>query len=93
MSVDKINNDLIGEALRWIIEGKHKYVTTGTILIFLPGYAEIASMMEWLGNKEPFDDYKKFVVIPLHSSVTTEEQSKIFRYLELIQQNPQASKN
>ncbi|KFM80346.1 putative ATP-dependent RNA helicase TDRD9, partial [Stegodyphus mimosarum] len=48
----------------------------GAVLIFLPGYDEIAALSDTLKNPS-FN--KKYWIIPLHSSITLEEQSKVFK--------------
>ncbi|KAG8184735.1 hypothetical protein JTE90_019337 [Oedothorax gibbosus] len=48
----------------------------GAVLIFLPGYEEIAALSELL-KTEMFS--KNFWIIPLHSSITVEEQTKVFQ--------------
>ncbi|CAH0561131.1 unnamed protein product [Brassicogethes aeneus] len=80
MDVEKINNELIESVLLWIVSGDHDYPRTGSILIFLPGIAEITSLHEQL-ETHPVFGFKagKFVLLPLHSSLTSEEQSAIFR--------------
>ncbi|RUS84472.1 hypothetical protein EGW08_007768 [Elysia chlorotica] len=47
----------------------------GTVLIFLPGYQEIRQMCDRVG---PYKDTHFLVPIPLHSSITVEEQNKVF---------------
>ncbi|GFR80110.1 hypoxia-inducible HIG-1 [Elysia marginata] len=47
----------------------------GTVLIFLPGYSEIRNMCDKLN---PYKDTHFLISIPLHSSITVEEQSKVF---------------
>ncbi|XP_050298612.1 putative ATP-dependent RNA helicase DHX57 [Anthonomus grandis grandis] len=80
MDSDKINNDLIENVLMWIVSGKHNYPKTGTILIFLPGIGEITALYDQLVVHEEFGKRKgKYIILPLHSSLTSEEQAAIFR--------------
>ncbi|XP_072032670.1 putative ATP-dependent RNA helicase DHX57 [Amphiura filiformis] len=79
MDQDKINNDLIEELVKWIVSGKHEYPSSGAILIFLPGLAEITSLYEQLnaslcGPKAQ----KQYKIIPLHSSLSSEDQNAAF---------------
>ncbi|XP_074645257.1 ATP-dependent RNA helicase TDRD9-like [Tubulanus polymorphus] len=47
----------------------------GTVLIFLPGFAEISEVMDNLNQyKEEFN----LMLLPLHSSITLEEQAQVF---------------
>ncbi|CAH1124128.1 unnamed protein product [Ceutorhynchus assimilis] len=80
MDPDKINNDLIENVLVWIVRGNHNYPkTTGTILIFLPGIGEITALYDQLVVHEEFGKRKgKYLILPLHSSLTSEEQAAIF---------------
>ncbi|GIX99928.1 ATP-dependent RNA helicase TDRD9 [Caerostris darwini] len=48
----------------------------GAVLIFLPGYEEIRALSNTLATAS-FN--KNFWIIPLHSTITIEEQSKVFR--------------
>ncbi|XP_066909694.1 putative ATP-dependent RNA helicase DHX57 isoform X2 [Halyomorpha halys] len=80
LDLDRINNDLIECALMWIIEGNHQYPMEGSILIFLPGIAEILSLRDALQAHPLFNPRNnKFHILPLHSMLTTEEQALVFR--------------
>lgn len=79
---DKINLDLIEAILLWI-EDTHgrKETKKGSILIFLPGIAEITTLYEHLSNHPEFTPRKgNYVLVPLHSSLTSEEQAAVFKY-------------
>lgn len=80
MDLDRINNELIEVALLWIIEGNHQYPQEGSILVFLPGIAEILSLRDALLTHPLFHPRNsKFLILPLHSMLTTDEQSLVFR--------------
>jgi ATP-dependent RNA helicase DHX36 len=49
----------------------------GAILVFVPGYAEIQKTIEELYKKEYFQS-SKATILPLHSSLSTAEQTAIF---------------
>ncbi|XP_017781544.1 PREDICTED: putative ATP-dependent RNA helicase DHX57 [Nicrophorus vespilloides] len=75
----KINLELIENILCWIVKGKHEFPTTGCILVFLPGIAEIMALYDQLIVHPEFNPKNgKYVLLPLHSSLTSEEQSKVF---------------
>ncbi|XP_063913641.1 putative ATP-dependent RNA helicase DHX57 [Zophobas morio] len=74
-----VNNELIESLLMWIVFGEHKYPRQGTILVFLPGIAEITSLYDQLAvHKEFGSRNNKYLVLPLHSSLSSEEQGLIF---------------
>ncbi|XP_026678473.1 putative ATP-dependent RNA helicase DHX57 [Diaphorina citri] len=81
MNNDKINYGLIKSTLVWIVSGDHDYPKTGSILVFLPGLHEIKTFFEELTEKTKMfsPEGGKFWVIPLHSSLTSEEQANVFR--------------
>ncbi|KAJ8972925.1 hypothetical protein NQ317_014875 [Molorchus minor] len=80
MDPEKINYELIETTLKWIVSGDHKFPRSGTILIFLPGIAEITTLYDQLIEHRNFGSRAgKFVLVPLHSSLTNEEQAAIFR--------------
>lgn len=82
MDPEKINNDLIESILMWIVSGNHDYPRTGTILIFLPGIGEITALYDQLVVHEEFGRRKgRYIILPLHSSLTSEEQAAIFKYV------------
>ena len=82
MEWSKINYDLIETVLSFIADGGSRdwrLPRSGSILVFLPGLQEIMTLYEQLvshpvlGNKS-----KKFILIPLHSSLSSEEQQLVF---------------
>ena len=68
-----INYELIAELLEHICLNNEE----GAILIFLPGIGEITKAIEELYKKELFQS-SKTVIYPLHSSLSTAEQTAIF---------------
>eukprot|EP00057_Strongylocentrotus_purpuratus_P028270 XP_011682744.1 PREDICTED: putative ATP-dependent RNA helicase DHX57 [Strongylocentrotus purpuratus] len=79
IDAEKINNDLIEDLVKWMVEGDHQYPKDGAILIFLPGLGEITDLYEQLqsslcGPRKP----KKYKLIPLHSSLSSEDQNAAF---------------
>ena len=76
----RINPELIERILAYIVEGNHKWPREGTILVFLPGLAEIQMVYDWLMDTKLFSPRsKQFILIPLHSTLTNEEQALVFR--------------
>ncbi|XP_024937300.1 putative ATP-dependent RNA helicase DHX57 [Cephus cinctus] len=83
MDHEKINFDLLEKTLEWIVNGDHEYPKTGSILVFLPGFAEIIALRDSLcDNKILSPKAGKFVVVPLHSTLSSEEQSLVFRKMK-----------
>ncbi|XP_025061494.1 putative ATP-dependent RNA helicase DHX57 isoform X2 [Alligator sinensis] len=79
MDFDKVNLELIEDLLEWIVSGKHSY-PPGAVLVFLPGLAEIKMLYEQLQSNALFNNRrsKRCVVLPLHSSLSSEEQQSVF---------------
>ncbi|XP_017470860.1 PREDICTED: putative ATP-dependent RNA helicase DHX57 [Rhagoletis zephyria] len=76
----KINPELVESVLKYIVEGEHNWPKEGTILVFLPGLQEIQTVHEALADSALFGNRSgNYIVIPLHSSLSSEEQSAIFR--------------
>lgn len=76
----KINPELIEFVLKYIVEGEHDWSKEGAILIFLPGLAEIQTIYDSLCDSKMFNPRNgQFILIPLHSSLTSEEQSLVFK--------------
>ncbi|XP_004523655.1 putative ATP-dependent RNA helicase DHX57 [Ceratitis capitata] len=76
----KINPELVESVLKYIVEGEHNWPKEGTILLFLPGLQEIQTIHEALKDSTLFGSRNgNFIVLPLHSSLSSEEQSAIFR--------------
>jgi len=69
-----INYELIAALLEYIcIE-----LEEGAILCFLPGFKEIQSAMEAMSKVEFFQDSSNAVIYPLHSTLSSAEQTAIF---------------
>ncbi|KAK0098694.1 hypothetical protein PV326_005105 [Microctonus aethiopoides] len=77
---DVINHELVEKILEWIVNGEHNYPREGSILVFLPGLAEISTIRDILNDNKIFSPKNgNFIIIPLHSSLSSEEQSLIFK--------------
>ncbi|XP_050068197.1 putative ATP-dependent RNA helicase DHX57 isoform X2 [Anopheles maculipalpis] len=77
----RINPELIEHVLTYIVDDtSHHWPKEGSILIFLPGLAEIQTVHESLAESKLFGARgDRFVLIPLHSMLTNEEQALVFR--------------
>ena len=57
-----------------------------SVLVFLPGLAEIFQFMDYLGEFYDRDWLKKTLeLIPLHSSLNEEEQDRAFRHVSKLE--------
>ncbi|XP_023954179.1 putative ATP-dependent RNA helicase DHX57 [Bicyclus anynana] len=80
MDTEKINLELVEHVLTYIVEGDHSWPREGAILIFLPGIGEIMSLHEQLADSRTFSPKTgKYVLVPLHSTLSSEEQAKVFQ--------------
>ncbi|XP_003426609.1 putative ATP-dependent RNA helicase DHX57 [Nasonia vitripennis] len=80
MDHEKINFELIERVIEWIVDGDHDYPRSGSILVFLPGIAEIMSLKDLLNDNRMLSPKSgKFLIIPLHSTLSSEEQSLVFK--------------
>lgn len=77
----KINAEMIEAILRYIVDvGDSGWPAEGSILIFLPGLAEIQMLHDTLNDSSVFSPRTgKYLLVPLHSSLTNEEQAMVFR--------------
>ncbi|XP_060804166.1 putative ATP-dependent RNA helicase DHX57 [Amyelois transitella] len=80
MDTEKINLDLVEHVLQYIVNGDHKWPQEGAILVFLPGIAEIMSLHDQLAESHTFSPKTgKYLLLPLHSTLTSEEQALVFK--------------
>lgn len=62
----------------------HENFAYGDVLVFLTGYEEVEECVEELYNyavglKDKYEKYKRMFVLPLHASLPTNEQTKVFQ--------------
>ena len=73
-----INYELIAELLEHIAQNEDD----GAILVFMPGMMEITKTIEELQKKYLFQDPSRSIIYPLHSSLSTAEQTAVFEVPE-----------
>ena len=84
-----INYDLIEDVLKLVTSDQAGIndtlvapdgadMSTGSILIFLPGLGEIRSLIERLEGSRLFRSRQKFDLIPLHSTLSSKDQRRAF---------------
>jgi ATP-dependent RNA helicase DHX29 len=84
MDENKINYEIITVLLEYIVSGSSQeevpsdIPTDGAILIFLPGMPEIRKLYDLLADHQQFSDSNRYILIPLHSLISTENQEKAF---------------
>lgn len=69
-----INYEMMAKLLEYITENNEE----GAILCFMPGFQEITKLIDELNKNPFFSDCDKVVVYPLHSSLSTAEQTSVF---------------
>ena len=74
--VDKVKNTTIVPPVS--SESSHCFLSTGSILIFLPGMGEIRTLNDRLKSSKLFGDSSRFSIIPMHSSISPTDQRKAF---------------
>ena len=76
----KVNLDLIEFMIDYILSGvNHSYPDHGTILVFLPGIGEIRQLYDLLKSRYSYSsENRNVIILPLHSSLSNDEQNKIF---------------
>ncbi|VEU33652.1 unnamed protein product [Pseudo-nitzschia multistriata] len=73
---EQINTELLLEILHYINKSSQG---EGAILVFLPGWQEISEVSMLLENTIPFSNRSKFLVLPLHSGIPSQDQRKVLR--------------
>ena len=74
LSEKNISFELIESLLKYIV-GLNQ---PGGILIFMPGWNLIVSLLKHLRESPFFGNSNKFILLPLHSQIPREEQYKVF---------------
>lgn len=72
----QVNVELLTEVLHYIVKNSHG---EGAILVFLPGWQDISEVSMLLENTVPFNNRSKYMVLPLHSGIPSQDQRKVLR--------------
>lgn len=72
----RINYDLLVDLVNHVDRRLTQENNDGSVIVFLPGVAEINRCCEMVSRNDSSD---KFVVLPLHSALTPEDQKRVFR--------------
>jgi len=79
-SLNSSNHDLILSLVKNVVaKGKGNEDGGGAILIFMSGFQEIKDLVTSLEHDAVLGDKKSFLILPLHSELTTGEQKEVFR--------------
>ena len=83
-----INYDLIEDVLLMLLVQPERNETLlppegaslseGAVLVFLPGLGEIRAVTEMLGGNRSLGNKQKFDVIPMHSTLSPQDQRRAF---------------
>ncbi|KAL7752226.1 hypothetical protein RI367_002271 [Sorochytrium milnesiophthora] len=75
-----INYELIERLLEHVcIDDPETAAIEGAVLIFLPGLMEIRTCVDMLSRHPTFGDGSRYLLLPLHSSLTSEQQNAVFK--------------
>lgn len=79
-----INYELIQELIEHLVKETDLVALSASqqsasILVFLPGLNEISTLLDMLGGHRIFRDERKFSLLPLHSSLSPQDQQRIFQ--------------
>ena len=72
---EEIDYDLLLEVIQYIDNSSYG---SGAILIFLPGWQEISEIDLILRSTTPFNNNMKYIVLPLHSGISSKDQRRCF---------------
>ncbi|SMN22703.1 similar to Saccharomyces cerevisiae YLR419W Putative helicase with limited sequence similarity to human Rb protein [Maudiozyma saulgeensis] len=72
----QINYDLVCQVASHVDTQLNKENNDGSIIIFLPGVSEINKTCRMMTEN---DETNRFVVLPLHSALTPEDQKRVFK--------------
>jgi ATP-dependent RNA helicase DHX57 len=91
-SLNPVNTDLITALIRWLVTSSNSKGSTksnpgtgtfgkaydGAVLIFMPGLFEILDLVAALQRDSVLGKDSSFLILPLHSELSTEEQKRVF---------------
>ncbi|CAI4047103.1 RNA helicase SKDI_12G4430 [Saccharomyces kudriavzevii IFO 1802] len=72
----QINYDLICQVVKHVDKRLEETNNNGSVIVFLPGVGEINKCCKLLSGKT---NEAKFVILPLHSALTPEDQKRVFK--------------
>jgi len=75
----QVDVDLIFALLKYVFSSA--FGQRGSVLVFLPGWDEIATLYRMLSASTEFCDPNKFMLLQLHSGIQKAEQDRVFHSL------------
>lgn len=78
MNPNKINMDLILDLLAYLDKSPQFCNVEGAVLIFLPGLAHIQQLYDLLTTDKRFSSKDRYKLVPLHSTLSSQDQSAAF---------------
>jgi hypothetical protein len=73
---DRVDMQLVLAVVQYIVKSSDG---TGGILIFLPGWEDISQLKVLLESTFPFNDAQKYLILPLHSGISSREQRRVLQ--------------
>ena len=70
----QIDNDLVVKLLDVVCAEQ----VVGAILVFLPGHDDIMRLLNALSRHSDYGNARRFTLLPLHSSISSAEQQRVF---------------
>ncbi|KAK0404222.1 hypothetical protein QR680_017348 [Steinernema hermaphroditum] len=70
--------DIPFDLIQQLLLDIHEKDLPGAVLIFLPGWSDIMSLLKTLQRNPILGNSEKFLLLPLHSLLTSAEQHKVF---------------
>eukprot|EP00730_Choanoeca_flexa_P019085 TRINITY_DN9308_c0_g1_i3.p1 TRINITY_DN9308_c0_g1~~TRINITY_DN9308_c0_g1_i3.p1 ORF type:complete len:1030 (+),score=236.99 TRINITY_DN9308_c0_g1_i3:221-3091(+) len=78
MNLSTINYELLAELIQHLVLDTNDELN-GSILVFLPGFAEITAVYDAILEHPSVKQHRdEFWIVPLHSSLNTADQNKVF---------------
>ncbi|XP_013409135.1 ATP-dependent RNA helicase dhx29 [Lingula anatina] len=78
MNPERINMELIVDLIHFVESSADFCGLDGAVLIFLPGLLDIQECYDSLMTDKTFSDESRYWIVPLHSVLTSKDQSKAF---------------
>ncbi|XP_078739847.1 LOW QUALITY PROTEIN: ATP-dependent RNA helicase dhx29-like [Lampetra fluviatilis] len=75
---ERVNLELVVALLAHLDTSAELRAVEGAVLVFLPGFADIQDLHDALGQHRDFRDSRRYKVVPLHSVLSSRDQSAAF---------------
>ncbi|XP_076014539.1 ATP-dependent RNA helicase dhx29 [Genypterus blacodes] len=78
MNPNKINVDLLLDLIDYLDKSPQFAEVDGAVLVFLPGLAHIQQLYDLLSSDKRFRERNRYRIVPLHSTLSSKDQSAAF---------------